>query len=104
MVGKLNVHRRPGPELKPHHARGGPLAPVGSVHTQRRHPDDVRAAGALVLLYGIQLSRIAGVDGSTAGFSVTLTGPEIALPPALAAILSRLPMQGQPTAETAHRR
>jgi len=59
-------------------------------------PHDVRAAGALVLLYGIQPSRIVelttahlhrhppaqpGVEGSTAGFSVTLTGPEIRCQP-----------------------
>jgi hypothetical protein len=49
-----------------------------------------------VLPYGIQLSRIvelttsrfhrnrpaSGIQGSIAGFSVTLTGPEMALPPA----------------------
>src|SRR5664279_761982 len=82
---------------------------IEGAELRRCDPDDVRAAGALVLLYGIQLSRIvelttsrfhrhrpaSSIQGSIAGFSVTLTGPEIALPPALAAIMSRLPMQGQ---------
>ena len=69
-------------------------------------PDDDRAAGALVLIFGIQLSRIVELTtahlhrdpaneltGSITGFSVTLTGPRIAVPPALATILNRLPVQ-----------
>jgi len=70
-------------------------------------PDDVRAAGALVLLYGLQLSRIveltnshlhrrhaAGGEEPIGGVSVSLTGPEITVPPSLAAILTRLPVRG----------
>jgi hypothetical protein len=70
-------------------------------------PDDVRAAGALVLLYGLQLSRIVeltnshlhrrhavGGEETVGGMSVSLTGPEITVPPSLAAILTRLPVRG----------
>ncbi len=83
LVGKLKVHRRPA-RNSTSPGRGGSLAPVGSVLTRGRRPDDVRAAGALVLLYGIQLSRIVelttahlhrhppatGLEGSI-GLSVT---------------------------------
>ena len=108
LVGKLKVHRRPGPELNLTLGEEARWRLLDRCLHDGDVPDDVRAAGALVLLYGIQLSRIVelttahlhrhppatGLEGSI-GLSVTLTGPEIALPPALAAILSRLPMHGQ---------
>jgi hypothetical protein len=71
-------------------------------------PDDVRAAGTLVLLYGIQLERIveltkdhlhtACTRGSSVpdGFSVYLGGPVILIPPQLANILARLPAETVP--------
>ena len=104
LVGKLKVHRRPAPELNLTLDEEARWRLLGQCLHEDDVPDDVRAAGALVLLYGIQLSRIVelttahlhrhppatGLEGSI-GLSVTLTGPEIALPPALAAILSRLP-------------
>lgn len=68
-------------------------------------PDDVRAAGALVLLYGIQLARIVeltrnhlarsptGRPADPEGFSVSLGGPVVLVPPPLAVILGRLPAE-----------
>jgi hypothetical protein len=60
-----------------------------------------------VLLYGLHLSRIvelthghlhrrrsAAGEDTVGGVSVTLSGPEIAVPPSLAAILTRLPVSG----------
>ncbi|GAA2174963.1 hypothetical protein GCM10009784_15450 [Arthrobacter parietis] len=66
-------------------------------------PDDVRAAGALVLLYGLQLAQVMRLTtdhlhgdktrpGKTIeGFSVHVGGPFILVPPALGLILDRLP-------------
>ncbi len=66
-------------------------------------PADVRAAGALVLLYGIPLARIVELtrdhvhqsDGSLhpAGFSIALGGPVVLVPPALGQLLARLPYE-----------
>ncbi|WP_079575363.1 hypothetical protein [Krasilnikoviella flava] len=64
-------------------------------------PDDVRAAGALLLLYGIPLQRIieltrdhlvieAGSDIVTA-FRTTTGAPAVTVPPRLGRILTRLP-------------
>lgn len=64
-------------------------------------PDDVRAAGALLLLYGLPLNRVIeltrdhlAVDGDQSvvlGFSVTIGAPFISVPPRLGHVLGRLP-------------
>lgn len=69
-------------------------------------PDDVRAAGALVLLYGIPLARVVELtrdhvhqpDGTLdpAGFSIALGGPVVLVPPALGQLLARLPYETSP--------
>lgn len=66
-------------------------------------PDDVRVAGALVLLYGIPLARVVELtrdhvhrpDGNRypAGFSISTGGPVVLVPPALGLLLDRLPHQ-----------
>lgn len=66
----------------------------------RSMPDDVRAAGALLLLFGLPLVRIteltrahlvAGSRDAATAFSVALGSPTIEVPPSLGQILWRLP-------------
>lgn len=69
-------------------------------------PNDVRAAGALMLLYGIPLARVVELtrdhldyaDGDLypAGFSITRSGPVVLVPPALGRLLDQLPHQANP--------
>ncbi|WP_412868336.1 hypothetical protein [Cellulomonas sp. 179-A 4D5 NHS] len=64
-------------------------------------PDDLRAAGALLLLYGVPFARIreltrdhlvTDTDRSlVTGFTLTQHGPTIEVPPRLGRILARLP-------------
>lgn len=64
-------------------------------------PDDVRAAGALLLLYGIPLLRIIELtrdhlvtDGDAAivtGFRMSIGAPTITVPPRLGRLLTQLP-------------
>jgi hypothetical protein len=66
-------------------------------------PDDVRAAGSLVLLYGLQLAQVVGLttkhlhgdpnhtSATVKSFSVQIGGPTILVPPPLGLILQRLP-------------
>ncbi|WP_170963553.1 hypothetical protein [Cellulosimicrobium cellulans] len=64
-------------------------------------PDDVRAAGALLLLYGIPLLRIIEltrdhlvIEDDTApvtGFRMSIGAPTITIPPRLGRLLARLP-------------
>lgn len=68
-------------------------------------PLEIRAAGALVLLYGLPVTKIveltrdhlhrtsADDGGSPDGLRVTLSSPVIAVPPALGRILTLLPAQ-----------
>jgi len=66
-------------------------------------PDDVRTAGALLLLYGIPLARVVeltsnhvhhpGVMPYPTGFSIAVGGPVVLVPPALGRLLARLPHQ-----------
>lgn len=68
-------------------------------------PDDVRVAGALVLLYGLPLARIVELtrdhlqrDGShhPTGLSVVAAGHVVLVPPALGRLLARLPHESSP--------
>lgn len=64
-------------------------------------PDDVRAAGALLLLYGIPLLRVIELsrdhlvieDGTApvTGFRISIGAPAITVPPRLGRVLARLP-------------
>lgn len=64
-------------------------------------PDDLRAAGALLLLYGVPLARIRELTREhlvtdtdrnlVTGFTLTQLGPTIEVPPHLGRILARLP-------------
>lgn len=68
-------------------------------------PDDVRVAGALVLLYGLPLARVIEltrdhlrVDGNLqpTGISIVAAGPVVLVPPALGRLLARLPREASP--------
>lgn len=69
-------------------------------------PDDVRAAGALVLLYGLPLARVVELtrdhlrceDSSRnpTGLSIVAAGPVVLVPSALGRLLARLPHQTSP--------
>ena len=107
LVSEVTVHRRRGQELTLTLSENARWLLLDRCLHDDDVPDDVRAAGALVLLYGLQLSRIveltnshlhrrhaAGGEEAVGGMSVSLTGPEITVPPSLAAILTRLPVRG----------
>ena len=107
LVSKVVVHRRRGPELNLTLSEDARWLLLERCLHDDDIPDDIRAAGTLVLLYGLQLSRIveltnshlhrrhaAGGEETIGGMSVSLTGPEITVPPSLAAILTRLPVRG----------
>ena len=103
LTNKVKVHRRPrtGPDLTVSEEDRWKL--LDRCLHDAATSDDVRAAGALVLLYGMQLSRVVELTTahlhsprpgvSVTGFSVTLTGPDIAVPPSMGAILRRLPIR-----------
>jgi len=105
LINEVRVHRRRAPEPILTLSEDARWQLLDQCLRDDDIPDDVRAAGALVLLYGLHLSRIvelthghrhrrrsAAGEDTVGGVSVTLSGPEIAVPPSLAAILTRLPV------------
>ena len=107
LISNVTVHRRQAAEPSITLSEDTRWRLLNRCLKENDIPVDVRAAGALVLLYGLQLSRVVEltdshlrrrrlVDGeeTIVGLSVTLTGSDIAVPPSLAAILSRLPVRG----------
>jgi hypothetical protein len=98
------IRRRPARDLGPTVSEGERWAALTRCLHDASIPNDIRAAGALVLLYGLQLSRIveltedhlhhaqsSSYDAGPTDFRVTLNGPLISVPPPLSPLLRALP-------------
>ena len=103
LAPRLTVPHTPHPEPDVLMTEEERWALLSRCFTDGSIPDDVRAAGALVLLYGLQLARVveltvnhlASSDPSAdpEGFTVSVNGPPVLVPPPLASILGRLPAE-----------